>query len=179
MMGEAIHRQADVILINTDGFVAGNEAIRYKLSLIKELKPNIVVGVQIRDELATLMSYLGGGGVLTVTPSSALSLRTAEKRRILREMTYAKYLRKSKLQCYPLSQITVEPRNAVPKKQDPEKGLLVGLYGWGSRFLGIGVLRAINAERRTLKIQTAVTTTPHRLIIGKVFLNRKLQEIQD
>ncbi|MCL2358710.1 MAG: hypothetical protein LBH74_03740 [Nitrososphaerota archaeon] len=179
MMQEAVQRQADTILVNTDGFVVGNDAIRYKLSLIKALKPDVVVGVQIQNELETLLSYLGGGGVLTVEPSVALNLRTNEKRRILREMTYAKYLRKSKLQCFPLSQITVEPRNAVPKKQDPEKGILVGLYGWGSRFLGIGVLRAVNVERRTLKVQTAVTTKPHRLIIGRVFLNRKLQEIYD
>ncbi|MDR0471204.1 MAG: hypothetical protein LBH79_05730 [Nitrososphaerota archaeon] len=179
IMGEANQRQADVIIINTDGFVSGIDAIRYKLTLIKELKPNMVIGVQVNDELATLMSYLGGGGVLTVTPSPALRQRSAEKRRLLREMTYTKYLRKSKLQCYPLSQVTVEPRGAVPKKQDPEKGVLIGLYGWGNRFLGIGVLRAINVERRTLKVQTAVTTTPHRLIIGKVLLNHKLQEIQD
>jgi polynucleotide 5'-hydroxyl-kinase GRC3/NOL9 len=179
MMKEAIQRQADSILINTDGFVIGNDAIRYKLNLIRELKPDVVVGVQIQNELEELMSYLGGGGVLTVEPSQALSRRTPEKRKILREMTYAKYLRKSKLQCYPLSQITVEPKNAVPKTQKPEKGVLVGLYGRGSRFLGIGVLRAVNPNRRTLKVQTAVITKPHRLIIGKVFLNLKLQEIQD
>lgn len=179
MMNEAIQRQADSILVNTDGFVIGNDAIRYKLNLIKELKPDVVVGVQIQNELEELMSYLGGGGVLTVEPSHALNRRTPEKRKILREMTYAKYLRNSKLQCYPLSQLTVEPRNAVPKTQKPEKGVLVGLYGRGSRFLGVGILRAINPDRRTLKVQTAVITKPHRLIIGKVFLNLKLQETQD
>jgi polynucleotide 5'-hydroxyl-kinase GRC3/NOL9 len=179
MMNEACQRQADYILVNTDGFVSGEAAISYKLSLIKELKPDVVVGVQMQDELEPLMSYLGGGGVLTVEPSPALSLRSAEKRKSLREMTYAKYLRKSKLQCYPLSQLTVEPKNAVPKSQEPEKGVLVGLYGRGSRFLGIGVLRAVNIGRRTLKVQTSVSSKPARLIIGKVLLNRKLQEIQD
>jgi polynucleotide 5'-hydroxyl-kinase GRC3/NOL9 len=178
MMEETIERHTDAILINTDGFVVGNDAIRYKLNLVRELKPDIVVGVQIQNELEELMSYLGGGGVLTVGASEALNVRSREKRKILREMSYAKYLRNSKLQCYPLSQLTVEPRNAVPKTQKPEKGVLVGLYGRGNRFLGIGILRAINPTRRTLKVQTAVITKPHRLIIGKVFLNHKLQETQ-
>jgi polynucleotide 5'-hydroxyl-kinase GRC3/NOL9 len=179
LMNEAHGRQVDFVLVNTDGFISGDIAVNYKLSLIKTLKPDVVVGVQVHDELEQLMSYLGGGGLMMVEPSSALSLRSEETRKSLREMTYAKYLRKSKLQCYPLSQVTVEPRNAVPKSQEPEKGVLVGLYGRGSRFLGIGVLRAINAGRRTLKVQTSVSAKPARLIIGKVLLNRKLQEIQD
>ncbi len=179
MMNEAVGRQADFILVNTDGFISGDAALNYKLTLIKELKPDVVVAVQLQTELEPIMSCLGGGGVMTVEPSPALNLRSPEKRKTLREMTYAKYLRKSKLQCYPLSQITVEPRNGVPKSQEPEKGVLVGLYGRGSRFLGIGVLRAINVGRRTLKVQTAVSTKPVRLIFGKVLLNRKLQEIQD
>ena len=79
---------------------------------------------------------------------------------------------------YPLSQIIVEPRNGVPKTQEPEKGVLVGLYGRGTKFLGIGVLRAINVGRRTLKIQTAVSSKPMRLVFGKVLLNEKLQEVQ-
>jgi len=179
MMHEATEQQADFILANTDGFVNGDLAIGYKLTLIKDLKPDVVVGVQAQTELESLMSYLGGGGVMTVEPSPALNTRSEEKRRILREMTYAKYLRESKLQCYPLSQITVEPRSAVPKKQNPDKGILVGLYGRGNRFLGIGVLRDINSGRRILKVQTSVSVKPVRLTFGKMILNRKLQEVQE
>ncbi|MCL5876497.1 MAG: hypothetical protein M1540_01635 [Candidatus Bathyarchaeota archaeon] len=179
MMTEATAKQADYILVNTDGFVSGEAAIRYKLSLIKELKPDVVVGVQIAGELEELMSYLGGGGLMMVEPSPAVNQRTPEKRKLLREMTYAKYLKKSKLHCIPISQINLEPRNGVPKEQKPEKGLLVGLYGRGTRFLGIGVLRAVNSERKILKIQTAVRSKPFRLVFGKVHLNEKLQEVED
>ena len=179
MISELNQKQVDYIIINTDGFISGDAALRYKLGLIKELKPNVVVGVQKQDELEPIMSYLGGGGVITIEPSPALSSRTPERRKAIREMTYAKYLKKSKLQCIPVSQIIVEPRNGVPKTQEPEKGILVGLYGRGTKFLGIGVLRAINVGRRTLKIQTAVSTKPMRLVFGKVLLNEKLQEVQD
>ena len=94
-------------------------------------------------------------------------------------MTYARYMKNAKLRNYPLSQLTIEPRKALPKYQEPEKGLLVGLYGSGSKFLGIGVLREINHVRKALKVQTAISAKPKRLVFGKVILNEKLQEIQD
>ena len=73
----------------------------------------------------------------------------------------------------------MNPEDAIPKKQEPEKGILVGLYGRGSKFLGIGVLREVNQLRKTLKVQTAVSAKPLRILIGKVVVNEKLQEVQD
>jgi polynucleotide 5'-kinase involved in rRNA processing len=93
-------------------------------------------------------------------------------------MTYARYLKNAKLQIYPKSQVIIDPRNAIPKNQEPEKGILVGLYGRGSKFLGIGVLREVNQLRKALKVQTAVSAKPLRIIIGKVIVNEKLQEVQ-
>ena len=74
--------------------------------------------------------------------------------------------------------MTIEPRNAIPKNQEPEKGILVGLCGRGSKFLGIGVLREVNQLRKALKVQTSVSAKPLRIIIGKVIVNEKLQEVQ-
>lgn len=178
MMKELQEKQRDYIIINTDGFILGEIAIDYKLSLIKELKPNLVVGIQTKNELEPVFSNLGGGGVLTIEPSTAHSTRNIETRKTNRERTYAKCLEDSKLLCIPMNQLILEPRNAIPKMVDPNRGLLVGLYGSGTKFLGIGVLRAINQTRRTLKIQTAVPVKPTRLVFGKVELDRKLQEVQ-
>ena len=115
--------------------------------------------------------------VIVVEPSFALKKRTPEKRKSLREMTYARYLKNAKLQCYPKSQVTIEPRSAIPKTQEPEKGILLGIYGRGAKFLGIGVLREINQLRKTLKVQTSVSAKPQRIVIGKVVVNEKLQEV--
>ncbi len=52
-------------------------------------------------------------------------------------------------------------------------------YTFGSKFLGIGVLREINQVRKALKVQTAVSAKPSRIVIGKVLLDDKLREIQD
>jgi polynucleotide 5'-hydroxyl-kinase GRC3/NOL9 len=177
MMKELQEKQPDFIIINTDGFIAGEIAENYKLSLVKELKPNVVVGVQAKNELEPIFSYLGGG-VITIEPAQSASVRSIENRKAIRERSYAKYLKESKLQCIPMNQLILEPRSAIPKMVDPNRGLLVGLYGRGTKFLGIGVLRAINQNRKTLKIQTAVSVKPTRLVFGKIELDRRLQEVQ-
>ena len=177
LKGEVLQHQVDFIVINTDGWVSGDLALRYKTALIKELKPDIVVGVTVQNELDDLIDNLNVL-VLKVYASPFLGVRTAEKRKLLRETTYARYLEAAKVQCYPLSQVMVEPRGSLPQKQDPEKGLLVGLYS-GTKLLGIGVLREINNVRKVLKIQTPVVRKTTKIVLGKVWLDKKGREIAD
>ena len=177
MKAQILERPIDFLVVNTDGLVTGDIAVKYKIALIKELIPDLIVGLPQADELEMLVSNIEEMPVILVDPSSSLSQRSHEQRKSLREMTYIRYLKDAKMQNYPLSQLTVEPKNAIPKRQEPEKGLLVGLYGSKNKFLGIGVLREINSVRKALKVQTSVSVKPMRLVIGKVFLNTKLQEI--
>ena len=176
LKAEIFQQQADFVLVNTDGWVSGDVAVKYKAALINALKPDVIIGIQIRDELVPLTAGLDAPAII-VEPSSSLNQRTAEKRKILREMTFARYLKDAKLQCYPKSQVIIEPRNAILTSQEPEKGILVGLCGPRNKFLGIGVLREINPVRRVLKVQTAVSAKPINIIIGKVVINQKLQEV--
>jgi polynucleotide 5'-hydroxyl-kinase GRC3/NOL9 len=177
MKAEVSEGQADFVLVNTDGMVSGDIAVKYKTELVKALKPDVVVALQVKDELSPLIADLEAK-VIVLEPSFALKKRSPQLRKCLREMTYIRYLKNAKMQCYPKSQVTIEPRGAIPKKQEPEKGLLVGLCGHAGKFLGIGVLREVNELRKTLKIQTAVTTKPQKIIIGKVIVNEKIQEVQ-
>ncbi len=178
LKAEILQKQVDFVVINTDGWVEGDIAVKYKTALVKELKPDVIVGVQADNELGDLIANVGQP-VLAVEVSPSLVQRTAEKRKSLREMTYARYLKDAKLQNYPLSQVTIEPQWSLPKSQIPEKGVLLGLYGSENKFLGIGVLREINHLRRALKVQTSVSEKPLRIVVGKVFLDEKLREIQD
>jgi polynucleotide 5'-hydroxyl-kinase GRC3/NOL9 len=177
MKAEILKKLVDYVVVNTDGWVAGEIALGIKTSMINELKPDVIVGIQTDNELNVLIVNLKSQMTL-IAPSPYLSQRTMAERKSLREMTYARYLKDAKLQCYPISQLSIEPKAVLPKNQEPDKGLLVGLY-LDRKFLGIGVLREINPARRVLKVQTAVSSTPSRIVIGKVVLNKKLQEVQD
>jgi polynucleotide 5'-hydroxyl-kinase GRC3/NOL9 len=179
MKAEILQKSVDFVVVNTDGWVTGDIAIQYKTALVKALAPDVVVGVQVENELKPLIASIDGTPVILVEASFYLSQRREEKRKRLREMTYARYLKDAKNQCYPLSQVIIEPSGALPMHQEPEKGLLVGLYSSGRKFLGVGVLREINHIRRALKVQTAVPAKPQKIFIGRVILNEKFQEIQD
>jgi polynucleotide 5'-hydroxyl-kinase GRC3/NOL9 len=169
-------RQPDFVVVNTDGWIGGELGTQYKTALINQLKPDVVVGIKVADELAPLVANIEIPFVF-VEPSASLSERSFERRKRLREMTYIRYLRHSKLQCYPISQLKVEPKSAIPLSQTPDKGILVGLYGQDNKFLGIGVLRYVNRVRKVLKVQTPVTSKPTRLVLGKVVLDEKCQEL--
>jgi polynucleotide 5'-hydroxyl-kinase GRC3/NOL9 len=175
MKMEILTRQPDYVVVNTDGWIVDEIAVRYKQNVVKALDPDIIVGVQIQNEMSNLIAALEKP-VMVVGPSEALSQRTPERRKLLREMTYIRYLRRSKLQCLVTTQMTVEPRSSIPKTQDPEKGILVGLYARKNKFLGIGVLRKVNPVRKVLKVQTPVAEKPARLVIGKIYLDLKNQE---
>lgn len=179
MLTEISAKGADVVVVNTDGWVTGDIALRYKSQLKAELKPDLVVCIQLFNELDPIIWDIQQTPILVIEPSGSLNPRSSEKRKILREMTYTRYLKHAKMRNYPISQLTVEPRSALPKNQEPEKGLLVGLYGKENKFLGIGVLREINQTRKALKVQTSVSAKPTRLVLGKVLLDRKFREIQE
>ena len=178
MKAEILQQQVDFVLIMINRCSSGEFRGKYETALVSTLKPDIIVGIQAQDQPLDLITDMETS-LIWVEPSSAFSLQSEEKRKTLREMTYSRYLKNAKLQCYPKSQVIIEPRKDLPRNQEPEKGLLVSLYGHGNKFLGIGVLREINQVRRTLKVQTAVSAKPSRIVIGKVFLNQKLQEVQE
>lgn len=177
LKAEALRRAPDFVVVNTDGWVNGDLAIRYKTAMIRALKPFLVVALQTQDALEPLLANLTVP-IIRVESSPYLSPRTAEKRKALREMTYSRHLEGAKLRCYPLSEVAVDLQGELPTVQEPNQGLLVGFYGSQNRFLGIGVLRKFDDDKRVLKIQTPVAVKPTRIILGQVLLDAKLRETE-
>ena len=167
---------ADFVVVNTDGWVEGEEAVKYKLKLAEMLEPDIVVCIQQKDELEPLLAALGKYRTIEVRSSLAVKQRSIEKRKNLRERSYAKYLRDAKAKAFPLNQLTIEEKTALPVRQGEERGLLLGLYDAHRKFLGIGVLREVDSVRKTLKVLTSVSTKPSRAVFGKVRLDENHRE---
>jgi polynucleotide 5'-hydroxyl-kinase GRC3/NOL9 len=174
---EIVDITADFVVVNTDGWVEGEEAVKYKLQLAETLKPDIVACIQQKNELEPLLAALGKYRTMEAKSSSAVKQRSMEKRKNLRERSYAKYLRDAKAKAFPLNQLTIEEKTGLPIRQDEERGLLLGLYDAHRKFLGIGVLREIDPRRKTLKVLTSVSTKPSRVVFGKVRLDEKFKEV--
>ena len=166
----------DYLIINTDGWVEGEAAVGYKLQLISQLKPDLVVGIQSQEELKPLLSSIITVPTRAVEASVAVSERNMEKRTRLRELSYAKYLKDAKVRSLFMSYLEVQERSAIPKEVGKEKGLLVGLRNSRKRFLGIGILLEFNRAKRILKVLTPVRSKPASITIGKVKLDPELRE---
>ena len=49
LKAEILQQQVDYMLVNTDGWVSGDDAVRYKTDLIRALNPDVVVAIQMQD----------------------------------------------------------------------------------------------------------------------------------
>jgi len=115
---------AEFLIVNTDGWIEGEDATSYKLRLTEHINPDIVIGIQLQDELTSILSNLKTKIVIVETPK-VVKQRDREKRKVLRELGYKKYLKGAKVLTFPLSWISIEgvPLGAGDRvrKQQAEK----------------------------------------------------------
>jgi polynucleotide 5'-hydroxyl-kinase GRC3/NOL9 len=172
--------QADYLIVNTDGWNAGEDAAKFKGRLAEALKPGLVFYLQPKGELSFLGTFrdaFAAFRTMEVEAPPVVRLRDKAKRKSIRELGFAKYLENSKLKVYPLTYICVEGSRKSSLMQQESENLLVGLLNAQRQFLGIGVIRGFDATRKTVKIQTPVEEKPAILALGRVTLDGYLREI--
>lgn len=107
MKEKVTKRAVSVLIINTDGWIEGEDAVRYKLSLIKQVKPDILVGIQEQNELTFLLGAVTETQKLPIESSPAVRKRDREERKLLREIGYKKYLKGAAVESFPISWVRV------------------------------------------------------------------------
>ncbi len=108
MKSEILERPTDFVVVNTDGWVEGEEAVRYKTRLVEELKPDLIFYLQLRNELELLLGALEDFRTIKAESPANVTQRDREKRKNLRDMSYSKYLANSKAKTWFLDQFTIE-----------------------------------------------------------------------
>ena len=103
-----MERSPDVIIVNSDGWVEGDDALAYKLQLVKNISPEIVFCTQQKEELAPISMALHEYRKFIVEEPATIKQRNLEKRRNLRELGYIKYLRNAKVQSLPMNWVKIE-----------------------------------------------------------------------
>ncbi len=98
------------IIVNTDGWVQGDDAKSYKVEIAKAIKPNAVVGIQWDGELISILNAFEAEGVkiYSLKASVAVRERNKEERRGLRELGYKKFLRGPRISFLPMNWIKIE-----------------------------------------------------------------------
>jgi polynucleotide 5'-hydroxyl-kinase GRC3/NOL9 len=107
MKEKALKRPVDILMINTDGWIEGEDAVRHKLSLIKQVKPDVLIGIQQENELTFLLGAVIETQKLPIESSPAVRKRDREERKLLREIGYKKYLKGAAVESFPISWVKV------------------------------------------------------------------------
>jgi polynucleotide 5'-hydroxyl-kinase GRC3/NOL9 len=108
LKAKVIDQAPDFVIINTDGWIEGEEASAYKVRLAKVCGSNAVVGLQQKNELNPILDALQEIKVFTIDSPQLVKPRDREKRKLLREISYKKYLKEAKMQTFSLSWIKVK-----------------------------------------------------------------------
>jgi polynucleotide 5'-hydroxyl-kinase GRC3/NOL9 len=98
----------ELLVINTDGWVDGDEASAYKVRLAEKVAPTAVVGMQRENELTPILDALHEVKVFVVDSPQLIQPRSREKRKLLRELSYKKYMKGAKLQSFSLGWLKAE-----------------------------------------------------------------------
>ena len=105
---EILKGDPDCIIVNSDGWVIGEGAIKYKAQLVEQMNPEIVFYVQLKDEITPLMNSLEKFKRIKIESPPVASQKDGESRKNLRELGYTKYLRNSKVQSLPMGWLKIE-----------------------------------------------------------------------
>lgn len=172
--------ETDCVIVNTDGWITDKDAAQFKACLATALRIDAVLCLQNRNEIHSLCDIIKEvlpNCIQEVAESPfAVSQRNQEKRRSLRELSYAKYLENAKVRNFSIYSIEIKG-NKAPIYNKRAENLIVGIYDAQGRFLGIGIIHKVDYIRRSIKIFTPVTEKPACIVVGKVRLNKDLHEI--
>jgi len=143
---------ADIIIVDSTGWIEGEEARKFKLNEVNEINPSSIIAITKEDELAHIMPHLNKKVIKLRTSSEAKS-RTREERRALREDAYNKYFSAAKNRVFALSIL----------EWIPEEGTLLGLFvgkseTYENETIGLGVLSNLDYERGRAVVFTPVDT---------------------
>ena len=108
LKGRVLETGINFLIINTDGWIEGEDAVRYKVRLTERVAPDIVVGIQQGNELAPILTALKGMKTLIIDSPPVIHKRNRGKRKVLRELSYKKYLKEARVQSFPLNRVRVE-----------------------------------------------------------------------
>jgi polynucleotide 5'-hydroxyl-kinase GRC3/NOL9 len=117
---EALRKGTNFLIINTDGWVEGEEALSYKVRLARAAAPDAVVAIQNEDELVSILGELNGVKVFTIDSPKDVKKRDRETRKVLRESAYKKYLKGAKVRSLTSSWVEIDGELKLNNENRPE-----------------------------------------------------------
>ena len=164
MIEKAPSYGAEVIIVDTTGFIlgeAGNELKRRKIGL---LSPKFLIALQKSDEIEPLLKLYEGYplyNILRLPLSDQVKPKSMEERRVNRINKYQDYFKYSVVQELSIENVQIEGEVLDPNGDVLPfdwalriNGLLVGLKDSNDETLALGVIRNFVEESKMVRVLT-------------------------
>ncbi len=137
---EQAAKLAEVILIDTPGFIAGPPANALWWTVQHALKPDLIIAVQRANELCNILAGLKfcGSRVEPVKSPALISAKSPQQRRRHRQRQFEIYFRDSACYNLSLANVSIQGGRDVPPQDLP--GRLVGLRNHKGEDVAVGVI---------------------------------------
>jgi polynucleotide 5'-hydroxyl-kinase GRC3/NOL9 len=169
---------SEITILNTDGWVREEGAVRHKLELLERLRPDLVLALSLDHELDHILQ-LQKGPTLRLEASRFARTRTREERKKAREEGYRRFLKNPKHLDLRLNKIKLRtfkaPRQQRLDETSTHRGTIAGLLDAQEELLSVGRIERIG--NGILHITTSAEETPRTVEIGAVILSARFDEI--
>jgi len=166
MVDKAPSYGAEVIIVDTTGFILGEAGIELKRKKIDLLSPRFLIALQKSDEIELLLKLYEGNPfykILRLPLSDQVKPKSLEERRINRTNKFQEYFKHAIIQESPIENIQIEGEVLDPNGDVLPidwafkiNGLLVGLKDSNDETLALGLIKNYFEEKKILRVFTPV-----------------------
>jgi polynucleotide 5'-hydroxyl-kinase GRC3/NOL9 len=177
--------QDRVVIVNTDGWVTGTDAVSYKAQMLNDLNPDIALGIGSPADVSDILQAGRRIALLASSPDT-IRERTRVDRKQLRALGYQKYLAGSTMKTFQIDGVSLSgsltpeplnPRRFSSRDLEALKDCIVGLLNADGFLQEIGILKDIHPSTMTAKIWSRIKCPPSRIEIGNVRLSNDGHEL--
>jgi polynucleotide 5'-hydroxyl-kinase GRC3/NOL9 len=173
-----ITSSAEIVVVNTDGWLAEFNALRHKQMLLEEIHPDLVIALSRSDEIIDPLLDRVRFASLKLPSSSFARARSKEERKKARDAGYRRFLEGShKLGVGQETRVRMfdQLEQTVFLENRRFRGSVVGLLNQNEELLNIGRINRV--ENGKALVETRTDETPTILEIGSVALSSRYDEV--
>lgn len=171
---QARARQAEVIVMDTTGWIEGAAAVAAKTRKLRRIDPQHVVAIQRQGEVEPILERLPRRiAVHRLRPSSRVRRRSREFRRAARVRRFHQYFLRARPHTLPLGRLLADRLPVYEGREVPQAGMLTVIPAWALRHLLVGLadrdgwLRALGTVVETAPaLQTVTVMAPLQSVVG-------------
>jgi polynucleotide 5'-hydroxyl-kinase GRC3/NOL9 len=164
MVGKAPSYGAEVIIVDTTGFILGDAGRELKRKKIDLLSPRFLIALQKSEEIEPLLQLYEGNPfhkILRLPLSDQVKPKSLEERRINRTNKFREYFKHAIIQESPIENIQIEGE-VIDPNGDPIpldwalkiNGLLLGLKDSNDETLALGLIKNYFEEKKSVRVFT-------------------------